>query len=112
MASREQRQTERFDVEREIEITRGETTTVGRTVNLSLGGALIDADISPSLTMGEMVTVRFTLPDLDTPIAVEARVRWVNDRAPSRAGVQFAAGLRAKETWAFNRLFDRLRGRG
>jgi hypothetical protein len=112
VGTREQRQTERFEIERPIEVQLGDQTAVGKTLNLSLGGALVDLETETFLSMGARVELRFTLPDLDDPVTLQAEVRWVDDMRPTRAGLQFTTGLRAKQTWALNRLFERSRGQG
>jgi hypothetical protein len=76
-------------------------STEMRTVNLSLGGALIGMRRLP---MGERVTVRFALPGAPEPIETGATVRWSTD---DTVGVQFD-GLRAKDVWALNQYFEQL----
>ncbi len=71
-------------------------------VNLSLGGALINAGMK--FSMGQRVNVSFTIPTLETPIEVGATVRWSDDRA---TGLQFD-GLRARDVWALNKFFEQL----
>ena len=100
----EQRSSERFDIERDIELVRGEETVQGTTVNLSLGGAMVRAGFSPPLSMGDKLRVSFELPGLDAPVRMEAQVRWVSDIDPSRAGIQFLTGFRAKEAYALGAL--------
>lgn len=71
-------------------------------INLSLGGALIAAGTKYS--MGQRVTVSFSIPTLETPIEVGATVRWSDDKA---TGLQFD-GLRARDVWALNKFFEQL----
>jgi hypothetical protein len=72
-----------------------------RTLNLSLGGALI---AMKRLPMGERVTVTFAVPTQDDPIETAATVRWSTEDS---VGVQFD-GLRAKDVWALNKYFEQL----
>jgi Tfp pilus assembly protein PilZ len=56
------------------------------------------------LKVGETIYVRFELPELDGPVEVSGKVRWVDRIDPQMGGMQFADGLRAKQVWAINRL--------
>ena len=71
-------------------------------VNLSLGGALVQA--GGRLTMGQRVTIKFSIPTLDEAIEVGATVRWSDEKA---TGLQFD-GLRARDVWALNKFFEQL----
>jgi hypothetical protein len=71
-------------------------------INLSLGGALIAAGTKYS--MGQRVTITFSIPTLEHPIEVGATVRWSDDKA---TGLQFD-GLRARDVWALNKFFEQL----
>jgi hypothetical protein len=71
-------------------------------MNLSLGGALISAGTRYS--MGQRVTISFSIPTLDQEIEVGGTVRWSDDKA---TGIQFD-GLRAREVWALNKFFEQL----
>lgn len=104
----EKRRNQRFRVQTEIEVTRGETRVVGTTENLSLGGAMFRAELEPTLKIGERVGISFELPDLKDRVKAEAEVRWVSGTDAATVGVQFTTGLRAKETWALNQLLSRL----
>ena len=71
-------------------------------MNLSLGGALITATKRHS--MGERVTLAFTVPTGADPIEIGATVRWADT---TTVGVQFD-GLRARDVWALNEYFKSL----
>lgn len=71
-------------------------------MNLSLGGALIQA--GAKLPMGQRVQISFAVPTLDTPIEIGATVRWSDDKA---TGLQFD-GLRARDVWGLNKFFEQL----
>ncbi len=88
-------------------VTRGDECVEGRTFDLSLGGAGVEAVLDPPWALGQDVTLAITLPDLDEPAQVPAVVRWVDDIAPARAGLQFRIGLRAREVWAINQIARR-----
>ncbi len=109
MPTADKRAYERYEVELEVDLARGETTIGARTVNLSRGGMLMHAAIDPPLAVGQRVHLTFRLPDLATPIGCDADVRWRNRVDPTEVGVQFVTGLRAKEVWALGRLLERLR---
>lgn len=103
----EQRRTPRFAADLPVAVTQGDTVTVGRTRNLSLGGLQLTATCAQPLVVGATVGVSFTLPNLAEPISVQGHVRWVCDVDRQSAGIQFAAGLRAKQTWALQQFFRR-----
>jgi hypothetical protein len=71
-------------------------------MNLSLGGALIAA--GAKLSMGQRVSITFSIPTQAEAIEIGATVRWSDDKA---TGLQFD-GLRAREVWALNKFFEQL----
>ena len=71
-------------------------------MNLSLGGALVSAGMRYS--MGQRVSITFTIPTAADAIEVTATVRWSDDKA---TGLQFD-GLRARDVWALNKFFEQL----
>jgi hypothetical protein len=105
----EQRKNERFGVQHEVRVRRGEVELQGFTLNLSLGGASLRLELDGPLQVGERFEISFRLPDLDAPLRSQASVRWVSEIDPGLCGVQFMTGFRAKETWAFNRFLERAR---
>lgn len=70
--------------------------------NLSLGGAFIEHD--QRVPIGTRVTIRFRIPNRESPIEVGAQVRWA---AEDGIGVQFD-GLRAGEVWSVNQFLSEL----
>lgn len=105
MAFEDKRRTKRFDVQLALRISRGDEVVTGMTQNLSLGGMLASVDIDPPLQLGDKVQVSFSVPQLADPVEVEAEVRWT---AGAVIGLQFAAGLRAKQTWALGKFLESL----
>lgn len=105
MAFEDKRRTKRFDVQLAVRVRRGDEEVSGMTQNLSLGGMLASVDFEPAVQLGDKVRVSFCVPQLAEPIEVEAEVRWT---AGTGTGFQFAAGLRAKQTWALGKFFDSL----
>jgi len=105
MAFEDKRRTKRFDVQLALRVQRGDEEVIGMTQNLSLGGMLASAEFEPALQLGDKVQVSFAVPQLADPILVEAEVRWA---APTGIGLQFSAGLRAKQTWALGKFLDSL----
>lgn len=79
----------------------GQTQTI-TLINLSLGGALVAAGAKYS--MGQRVTISFSIPTLEHPVEVGATVRWSDEKA---TGLQFD-GLRARDVWALNKFFEQL----
>ena len=71
-------------------------------INLSLGGALIDA--GEKFGMGARAQVSFRISTLEDPIDIGATVRWSDAKA---LGLQFD-GLRAREVWGLNEFFKSL----
>jgi hypothetical protein len=68
-------------------------------VNLSLGGALVQA--MTKLSMGAHVAIRYTVPSVKETVDVGATVRWSTAEG---TGLQFD-GLRARDVWALNEYF-------
>ena len=75
------------------------------TQNLSLGGMLASVGFEPPLQLSDRVLVSFSVPQLKESIEVEAEVRWT---ARGVIGLQFSAGLRAKQTWALGKFLEAL----
>ena len=77
-----------------------------QTRNLSIGGMFIETpELLPIQTTVEL---RFLLPAQPEPVEVTAEVRWIERGEGGLApgmGVRFH-GLRARDVWAFNRLFQ------
>ena len=71
-------------------------------MNLSLGGALVSTETRYS--MGQRVSITFTIPTMPEAIEVGATVRWSDSKA---TGLQFD-GLRARDVWALNKFFEQL----
>lgn len=103
----ELRRSERYVTRIEVRITRGDETLVGQTVNVSLGGVLLNVVLEPAAKIGERWQVEMTLPTLPDPLRATAEVRWIG--LGGECGVQFTTGFRAKETWAFGQWIDQLR---
>ena len=97
---------ERFETDMAVTVVHGagdtKVETSGKTVNVSLGGMLLE--LEGTVPFGAQVKVRVVLPALKEATELAATVRWVKDGA---VGVQFGS-LRAKEAWALNQLFKSL----
>lgn len=77
-----------------------------QTRNLSLGGMFIES--TELLPIQSTVELRFSLPAQPEPVEVTAEVRWIergDGGVAAGMGVRFH-GLRARDVWAFNRLFQ------
>jgi len=64
----------------------------GRTSDLGLGGAFVEAESSPPI--GTRLTVTVMAPTAWDPLEIEAEVRWINDGTDGEAagfGVRFAS---------------------
>ena len=71
-------------------------------VNLSLGGALVNA--GAKYAMGMRMAISFKVPTMEERIDVGATVRWASSDG---TGLQFD-GLRARDVWALNEYFKQL----
>lgn len=107
MAASDKRASTRYEVEIEMHVAAEGREAIGRTLNLSLGGTLVHVPVDPPLRVGERVRVSFRVPELATPMAASADVRWVGDLDERLVGLQFSTGFRAKETWALGRFLER-----
>lgn len=78
-----------------IEVFYGENEMVlGQTVNMSAGGAFVEA--KRSFPLGEKLKLKFLLPGSNPPFSCQGRVAWANDpeepingTMPSGVGVEF-----------------------
>ncbi len=100
--STEKRTYARYEYRIPVEAAIGDREISGLTVNLSLGGMLLQ--VAEPLPFGTRLRLRFRLPALDSDTEVYAAVRWVTKTA---MGVQFES-LRARDVWGLNRLFENL----
>lgn len=91
---------QRYDIEIPVELIHDDVTYQTATRNMSLGGMFVT--LHEAIPFGAVVRMRFSLPDLDTPVEVDAHVRWVQPDAG--IGVQYV-GLRARDVWALQQLF-------
>lgn len=103
----ELRRSERLPTRLPVRITRGDREVIGHTVNVSLGGLLLNVALEPVAQIGERWQIEMTLPTLPQPLRATAEVRWIG--VGSECGIQFTTGFRAKETWAFGQWIDQLR---
>jgi hypothetical protein len=92
---------QRFDLQLPVTIEHQGQLHSGTTRNISLGGMFID--LPARIPLGDPVLVRFTIPRLTDPVQTQGHVRWVDGQ--SGLGIQFA-GLRAREVWALQQLFQ------
>ncbi|HWB73604.1 MAG TPA: PilZ domain-containing protein [Nannocystaceae bacterium] len=107
MSRPEQRQSERIATDLPIRIERGDAVIDARTINMSLGGVLVDVRLSPAATIGERFGIALALPTLPDPLRAQAEVRWIG--LTGEHGLQFVTGFRAKETWALGQWLDKIR---
>jgi PilZ domain-containing protein len=107
MSRPEQRSSERVATSLPIRIERGEAIVDATTSNLSLGGVLVSAGMSPPPAMGETFAVALALPTLAEPLRAKAQVRWIG--SAGEYGLQFLTGFRARETYALGQWLDRIR---
>jgi uncharacterized protein (TIGR02266 family) len=96
----------RYDRRIEVEVKAGQQLFTAFTRNVSLGGMFLETP--EVLPLQATVELRFKLPAQPEPVEVTAEVRW---REPGEGallaglGLRFH-GLRARDVWAFNRLFQ------
>lgn len=109
MAGADQRQTERFEVEQAVEVSKGETVLGATMVDLSLGGLRIRFETqTEGIAIGDHVRVSFAIPTASAPLRADAEVRWRSSLDTNIFGLQFLTGFRAKETWALGRFLEQL----
>jgi hypothetical protein len=106
MPPSEKRASTRYQVEIDMHVVADGQETTGRTLNLSLGGALVRVPLPTPLRVGDRVQISFQVPEVATPLSVTAYVRWTDDLDDTVVGLQWVTGLRAKETWALGRFLD------
>ncbi len=94
---------QRYDIEIPVELSHEGQTVSTMTRNISLGGMFMSLDVP--IPFGAMVRVKFSLPELNESVEVDAHVRWVQPEVG--VGVQYA-GLRAREVWALQQLFAKV----
>jgi len=104
----EQRAAPRFEVEASATVEVEGAEHEARITNLSLGGAGLVMMALVPLPVGTRMGVSFPVPGLETPISVQAEIRWVSNIDQRTMGVQFVTGLRARETFALQQWLKRL----
>lgn len=105
----ERRINQRYAVRLAVEIDFNGQNLKCSAADVSIGGIKLEFGQPLPISVGDQVGVTLRLPALDDAVAASAVVRWV-DRVDERVcGVQFTRGLRAREVWAINRLFDAAR---
>jgi hypothetical protein len=111
MQPADKRKSERVETVLAIQLDRDGTIIEGTTVNASLGGVLVRAELHPPPRIGERIGIALTLPTLSEPVRAHAEVRWIGRPGPgyTEFGLQFATGLRARETWALGQWLERAR---
>ncbi len=90
MAESEQRACRRIDLEVSVDLESAHNFFSGVASNISVGGLFI-ATREPR-TIGELVTVRLSLPGDERPLTVEGVVRWIRTESAGPGG-EGAAGV-------------------
>lgn len=78
----EHRASPRVDVESEITLVSEDNFYQGFSENISEGGLFV-VTYQPH-RVGDVITVRFTLPGVERTLEARAEVRWVREGAPDR----------------------------
>jgi hypothetical protein len=68
------RQHERLELLAQVELRRGGSVETLATINISAGGCLLRNDRNVPYEIGETIRVRFDVPDLATPFALDATI--------------------------------------
>lgn len=100
----ERRRSHRFPLITAVLVTRGSDAFRGITEDVSLDGLCFSVEGGPPLAVGDELSCRFALPDLEGELEVRGEVRWVHRGQVRRVGVQLTVGLRPREVWALLRL--------
>jgi uncharacterized protein (TIGR02266 family) len=96
----------RYERRLDVEILAEGQTYHAVSRNLSLGGMFVET-LEP-LAEQTSIQIRFNVPTQPEAIEVTGEVRWVergDPGKPSGMGIRFH-GLRARDVWALNRLFQ------
>jgi uncharacterized protein (TIGR02266 family) len=73
------RATERFDLEVKVDLESDHNFYTGLTQNISSGGVFIAT--SAIRKIGDRITLKFSLPGIPDPVAVETEVRWIRENS-------------------------------
>ena len=73
------RASERFDLEVKVDLESDHNFYTGLTQNISAGGLFIATHHIRRI--GERITLKFSFPGSDQPIAVETEVRWIRENS-------------------------------
>jgi uncharacterized protein (TIGR02266 family) len=73
------RAAERFDLEVKVDLESDHNFYTGLTQNISAGGVFIATHHIRRI--GDLITLKFTLPGSDKPVAVETEVRWIRENS-------------------------------
>lgn len=98
--TKEGRQSERHDIVLPIDITAAGETFTAQTRNISIGGVFVSS--THAIVFGSRVQLKLKVPTEKVPIEVGGVVRWQD---PGGFGIQFD-GLRARDVYALNKLFE------
>ena len=114
MQPADKRKNERVETVLAIQLERDGAIIEGTTVNASLGGVLVRARLEPAPKIGERIGIALALPTIAEPVRAQAEVRWIGRAEATGSGdrefgLQFATGLRARETWALGQWLERAR---
>ena len=77
--SQNARASERFDLEVKVDLESDHNFYTGLTQNISAGGLFIATHHIRKI--GERITLKFSFPGSDQPIAVETEVRWIRENS-------------------------------
>jgi uncharacterized protein (TIGR02266 family) len=88
----ERRTAPRIELEVEVGMETDHNFYTGLTQDISSGGLFVATGIAYSV--GDLMTIRFTLPGRKEPIVAEAEVRWVRDSRFMRTDSPEGIGLR------------------
>ncbi len=97
----DRRAQKRQELSIELALCHDDKSYVTRTEDLSTGGLRLLVPVGCKLEVGDVVRCQLHLPRLVRELDVRAIVRWM---ARGSAGISFATGLRAEETWAIHQL--------
>ncbi|MDZ4696989.1 MAG: PilZ domain-containing protein [Deltaproteobacteria bacterium] len=95
----------RYDRRLEVQVLSEGKTVIATSQNISLGGMLVEA--TEALPERTPVLVRFSVSTQAESIEVTGEIRWAATAQGGSVemGIRFN-GLRAREVWALNRLFQ------
>jgi Tfp pilus assembly protein PilZ len=99
----ERRGSLRIPLSTDVNVTRDGDTFAAVSTNVSTGGMLLDTG-EKYPQVGDVLVLEFEIPGLEEKVTTNVVVRWADTVRANLIGVEFTAGLRAREVYAIAQL--------